>query len=315
VSGDERLKLKAKATSGERGRSASLVHFLFFRKMGESVNLWEMLKLQTASSSGALAREEQERFLLSLLSLGLERVAAEPERLVQECKKVKQDTESHAVDNYSAFLQSAVCVRKVREELEFSGRLLHELAAEVPSLHTASSNVEQHARDVESLRKDTHTTAKMHNQVLELLEVPQLMDTAVRNEYYEEALELGAFARKMHSRFAHIPLMRSLLQSVERSEDQMLQLLLQKLQSSIQLPVCLHVIGILRRMGRQPDQHLRCLFLQCRDHWLQTAIDDALRQGSVYNHICKVLSCSLAHSLSVYLSLSLSLSALWKSLE
>jgi hypothetical protein len=274
---------------------------LFAHKMGESVNLLEMLKLQTASSPGALAREEQERFLLSLLSLGLERVAAEPERLVQECKKVKQDTESHAVDNYSAFLQSAVCVRKVREELEFSGRLLHELAAEVPSLHTASSHVEQHARDVESLRKDTHTTAKMHNQVLELLEVPQLMDTAVRNEYYEEALELGAFARKMHSRFAHIPLMRSLLQSVERSEDQMLQLLLQKLQSSIQLPVCLHVIGILRRMGRQPDQHLRCLFLQCRDHWLQTAIDDALRQGSVYNHICKVLS--RAHSLSLSQSL------------
>ncbi len=30
----------------------------------------------------------------------------------------KKETESHAVENYGAFLQSAVCVRNVREELE-----------------------------------------------------------------------------------------------------------------------------------------------------------------------------------------------------
>ena len=212
-----------------------------------ALTLMDMLALQTQSSSAAVARDEQERFLLSLLSMGLERVAAEPERLANECRTVKQDTESHAVDNYSAFLQSAVCVRKVREELEHSGRLLHELAAEVPSLHAASSHVEQHAREMEAMRKDTHTTAKMHNQLLELLEVPQIMDTAVRNEYWEEALELGAFARKMQTRFGRIPLMKSVQQSVERSEGLMLQLLLNKLQSQIQLPVCLHVIGVLRR--------------------------------------------------------------------
>ncbi len=34
------------------------------------------------------------------------------------CRTNKKETETHAVENYGAFLQSAVCVRNVREELE-----------------------------------------------------------------------------------------------------------------------------------------------------------------------------------------------------
>ena len=254
----------------------------------EAQSLMKMLAEQQSLGGATRVREEQERFLLSLLSLGLDRVAAEPERLAHECRAVKQEMESHAVDNYSAFLQSAVCVRKVREDLQHSGRLLHELAAEVPVLHAASKDVEQHARQVEALRKDTQTTAKMHNQVLELLEVPQLMDTAVRNEYYEEALELCAFVRRMQAKFADLPLIKSVLQSVQRSEDLMLHLLLQKLQSQIQLPVSLQVIGVLRRTGRHTDGDLRSIFLDCRDLWLQSAIEDAQRVGSAYQQLCKV---------------------------
>lgn len=80
--------------------------------------------VQPAGNHGSMgmSRDDQERYLLSLLTFGLERVAAEPERLANESLAVKKETESHAVDNYSAFLQSAVCVRKVREELEHSGR-------------------------------------------------------------------------------------------------------------------------------------------------------------------------------------------------
>ena len=62
---------------------------------------------------GGMAKEEQERYLLSLLSFGLDRVAAEPERLAVESRANKKETEAHAVENYGAFLESAVCVRFV----------------------------------------------------------------------------------------------------------------------------------------------------------------------------------------------------------
>lgn len=40
----------------------------------------------SGSGSFAMTRDEQERYLLSLLSFGLERVAAEPERLANEIR-------------------------------------------------------------------------------------------------------------------------------------------------------------------------------------------------------------------------------------
>eukprot|EP00960_Hanusia_phi_P036515 752363-Hanusia_phi.AAC.4 len=217
-----------------------------------SVQIMDMLDGAWETSGAAvggknwISRDEQERFLLSLLSLGLDRVAAEPERLANECHAVKKDTETHAVSNYSAFLQSAVCVRSVREELELSGRLLHELAADVPSLQRACEEVDEHAKAVDSLRKQTQTTWKVHAQLLEVLEVPQLMDTAVRNEYYEEALELASFARRLHARYQDNTLIESLFQAVERSENNMLYQLLQKLQvnfasDDISLTLCFRV--------------------------------------------------------------------------
>ncbi len=45
-----------------------------------------------------------------------------------------------------------------------------------------------------------------HTQLLEVLEIPQVMETCVRNGYYEEALDLSAHVRRMAKKHGTIPI-------------------------------------------------------------------------------------------------------------
>ena len=50
--------------------------------------------------------------------------------------------------------------------------------------------VQARAQDIGAHRRLTSLTLAKHTSLLEVLELPQLMETTVRNQHYEEALEL-----------------------------------------------------------------------------------------------------------------------------
>ena len=55
-------------------------------------------------------------------------------------------------------------------------------------------------------RKLNSLALSKHTQLLEVLEIPQVMETCVRNGYYEEALDLSAHVRRMAKKHGDIPI-------------------------------------------------------------------------------------------------------------
>jgi hypothetical protein len=76
---------------------------------------------------------------------------------------------------------------------------LPEFAQRCQDFSKASSDINTHRR-LNSL------TLTRNAQLLEILELPQLMDTCIRNGNYEEALELAAYVRKLGKKHGQIPI-------------------------------------------------------------------------------------------------------------
>lgn len=67
----------------------------------------------------------------------------------------------------------------------------------------------------------------------------------------------------------------------------MLNTLIAQLRTDLQLPKCLEIVGLIRRMEVFSDAELRLIFLQGRDTWFQNLLSSiSVNDGMRYHLIC-----------------------------
>ncbi|XP_075242383.1 conserved oligomeric Golgi complex subunit 8-like [Convolutriloba macropyga] len=248
--------------------------------------------------NSVLESDECQDYLDYMCSSGIENLLRQKDCFEEEKQIILKDTKKLASENYKTFIKSSECVSDINEKFtEIDGKL-QSLAEQLPAFNQKFLTFNDEVGHILNQKRQNNQTLLKHNQLLETLEVTQLMDTCVRNHYYDEGLELCSFVRRLEKRLDHVPLIKSIAGDVDKLKQVMLQQLFHQLKGSIQLPVCLKLIGYLRRMELYREDQLRMKFLQARGSWLRNIIK-SVPKTDPYTHITKVIELNRVHLFDV----------------
>jgi conserved oligomeric Golgi complex subunit 8 len=233
--------------------------------------------------------DESFSYLQELNSYHVDRLQAEPIVLLDSQQHIQEEIKNLAFSNYKTFIRTAVVSKEIYSDFSVIESKLDHLVTHLPEFGGLCENFTKNIQTISGSRRTNNLTLQKHNQLLEILEISQLMDTCVRNEYYEEALDLAAYVKRLDKRFSSsIQLVRQIVNDVNKSLNIMLKQLLQQLKTNLQFNQCLKIIGIIRRLEVFSESELRIKFLQLRDSWLNTLLKQ-IPTNDPYHHISKTI--------------------------
>jgi len=188
-------------------------------------------------------------YLNRLTSLPARALQNEPEKLREEQLKVERDMSELAFRDYKAFILVKDCKQEVQSTFEQMGQHLDRFQETIPTFVETLTGVSARVAPILERQHVFSSILATHSQLLEVLEIPLLMETCVRNGYYNEALELASHVQRLVLRYPGIGIIQEIEIKVAQGKEMMLVQLLAQLREPIKLPVALRIIGFLRRIG------------------------------------------------------------------
>ena len=105
--------------------------------------------------------------------------------------------------------------------MEASHKHAEDLSDKLQPLRETCLNFEAEAKSLSTRRKSTSLVLARHTRLLEILELPQLVETCVRNGHYDEALELRQYATRIEKKLGNIPIVLEVVKAVKQTSKVM----------------------------------------------------------------------------------------------
>lgn len=165
---------------------------------------------------------------------------------------------------YPTFISVHNCSSAVTSAFDDFSSSLGRLLDAVPALEEECRTFARSTSGVQKARAKAALVQEQQDKLFDLLEIPQLMDTCVRNGYYQEALELSAHTDDLVKRYPNIELVLDVAKEVDGVLQLMLAQLLALLREPIKLPALVKTVGYLRRLSTIDEPELSLVFLISR---------------------------------------------------
>ncbi|KAI9300473.1 Dor1-like family-domain-containing protein [Cunninghamella echinulata] len=212
-------------------------------------------------------------YLTRLKSLTLEELKNEPFTIRETQQQIQSDAQQLAYEDYPSFLHAQTCRRELDTTLNGLDNHFTGMLSSVPALQAACEQFTMEAKTIMQERSKITRVLEHQHSLVDLLELPQLMDTCVWNGYYTEAMDLASHVRLLYTRYP-LSIVGTIHDQVQTSSDLMLVQLISHLRRPIKLAAAMNVIGYLRRMDIfTSETELRLAFLRCRHDFVEQKLE------------------------------------------
>lgn len=150
-------------------------------------------------------RAEALNYLQKLRSNKKENLKKDTVNLKDNLNNLELSTQEIAFSNYPAFIKTAESSRQVLKGWNETTKNVENLIEKLPDFSGKCDDFVRSTLEIQSSSRLNSLTMKRHVELLEILELPQLMESSIREEHYEDALELAAYVQKLGAKFDNVP--------------------------------------------------------------------------------------------------------------
>ncbi|KAF8589748.1 Dor1-domain-containing protein [Ramaria rubella] len=230
--------------------------------------LSDLLSLQS-NNPKVLASSQASSYLTYLTSLPLPSLLSEPQAISNETNTRTSQLTDLCYSEYSTFLSLQSTSSTLSECLTSLSSSLDSLLESIPSLEAETQTFAASTKSIQAQRRKATLVLEQHDKLLDILQIPQLIDTCVRNGYYSEAMDLSAHTASLLSKHPTVPVIIDIAAEAEQAIRLMSSQLLALLREPAKLPALFKAINFLRRMGALDEEELSLAFLTSRAMYLE----------------------------------------------
>ena len=165
----------------------------------------KILKLINFESS-AVDRNEAVNYLQKLRGYKVENLRKDTVNIKDDLNNLDIQSQDIAYSNYQSFIKTAESSRQVLKGWNETTKNVENLIEKVPVFTENCDSFVKTAYDLNTSSRLNALTMKKHVELLEILELPQLMELSIREEKYADALELASYVDKLSSKFDNVPI-------------------------------------------------------------------------------------------------------------